>query len=89
MSSESPFTYHLIQIGSDNNEFNCTDKVLTEIREHFHVNSLGTLALKFGESLLGTCSGAMNFLIEKLENARITLNRMIESDDEDVDSDIW
>lgn len=31
----------------------------------------------------------MNFLIEKLENARITLNRMIESDDEDVDSDIW
>lgn len=30
----------------------------------------------------------MNFLIEKLENARITLNRMIESDDEDVDSDI-
>lgn len=31
----------------------------------------------------------MNFLIEKLENARITLNQMIESDDEDVDSDIW
>lgn len=87
MSLESPFTYHLIQIGSDGNEF--TDRVLTEIREHFHEHSLGTLALKFGESLLGTCSGAMNFLIEKLENARITLNRMIESDDEDVDSDIW
>lgn len=87
MSSESPFTYHLIQIGSDGNEF--TDRVLTKIREHFHEHSLGTLALKFGESLLGTCSGAMNFLIEKLENARITLNRMIESDDEDADSDIW
>lgn len=49
LSSESPFTYHLIQIGSDGNEFNCTDKVLTEIREHFHVNSLGTLAINSGK----------------------------------------
>lgn len=31
----------------------------------------------------------MNFLFEKLENARITLNRMMESDIEDGDSDIW
>ncbi|XP_078325499.1 uncharacterized protein LOC111124243 isoform X7 [Crassostrea virginica] len=30
----------------------------------------------------------MNFLFEKLENARITLNRMMESDIEDGDSDI-
>lgn len=61
--------------------------MFTEIREPYHINSLGTVYA--GESLLGTCSEAMNFLIEKLENARITLNRMIESDDEDVDSDIW
>lgn len=77
----------MIQIGSDGNELNSTDKVFTEIQQPYHVNSLGTV--NSGKVLLGTYSEAMNFLIEKLENARITLNRMIESDDEDVDSDIW
>jgi hypothetical protein len=31
----------------------------------------------------------MDFLFEKLENVRMTLNRMIEEEEEDVDSDIW
>lgn len=38
-----PITYHLIQIGSDGNELNSTDKVFTEIRQPYHVNSLGTV----------------------------------------------